>query len=168
MIKELNLPCRYKVSFNSETLLFFFTTKNNIHYQVAFIDSIHLFSGTSVEAKIAKVYSLNIEKISKVTEPLDIDVKEAVDCIVTNFFEDKENSLIYCCDSSDAKERLRMKKFSKWYEESLFKNNIIKLDDELGTEPINYTSFLYHYQNPIRDYLEKGYAEIIQELQKPE
>lgn len=168
MTEELSLPCRYKVSFDPETFIYSFTTKNLIEYQVAFIDNVHLFKGTSVEGHVVNVYSLNIEKLSKYTEPLDLNVQQTVACIVVDFFKDTVNSLMYSCDGSDAKEQLRMKKFSKWYDESLFKEHIIKRDEELGEDPVTYVSLLYHKQNPLRTYIEKGYTEIIDILRKPQ
>lgn len=166
MKEELNLPCLYKVLRDTETYIFSFTTKNYIEYKVAFIDNVSLFEGTSTESFISKVYSLSIEKESKAIEPLDVNTQETINCIIVEFFKDKENSLMYTCDTSDSKERLRVKKFDKWYEESPLKNKIIRLNAKLGNDPVNYTSFLYHIENPFRQELEIGYYEIIEALEK--
>lgn len=166
MKEELNLPCLYKVSRDSRTFIFSFTTKNYIEYKVAFVDNLNLFEDTSTFQHIRKIYSLNIEKESIAIEPFDRSTQEAVNCIITEFFKDKENSLLYSCDTSDSKEILRKKKFEKWYDESPDKNSIIRLDAELGESPVNYTSFLYHIENPFREFLEISYDEVVESLKK--
>ncbi|RZJ41135.1 MAG: hypothetical protein EOO19_14705 [Chryseobacterium sp.] len=166
MKEELNLPCLYRVSVDNETNIFSFTTKNGIEYKVAFIDNLFLFKGTSVEHLISKVYSLNIEKVSNSIEPLDKGTQNTIETIITLFFKDRENSLMYTCETSDSKEKFRVKKFDKWYAESEIKGEVIKLDANFGNSPTFYNAFLFHAENPFRNQLKTGYDELVATLQK--
>lgn len=167
MKKELNFQCLYRVILDSDTFIYSFTTKNHIQYNIAFADSVSVFQGTSTELDIIKVHSLTIVKMSKVKEQLDINVQRTIDCIIKHFFNDRENSIIYLCDSSDKKELKRLNKFNSWYEKSSFKNEIIKIDEAIPSiDTIHYTSLMYHIENPFQNSLKQGYYDIIEELKK--
>lgn len=167
MKEGLNLQCRYKIFLDRNTFIYSFITKNDIEYNVAFADNVAMFKDTSVSAAIRKVYSLDLQKKSSGREPLDLYVQEAVIGIVTHFFNDKENSLMYVCDFADSREKLRHKKFNKWYDDSIEKSKILKLHDTLGDHPQYYISILYHAENPFRQQLEQGYFEMLEPLKKP-
>lgn len=167
MIEELNLQCPYKVTFNLETSTYSFTTKNDIEYSLAFVDSVCYFSGVSESNSIKKVYSLNIDKISAGKAVLDLNVQATVNCIVTHFFKDLENSLVYVCDHSDSKHEARRRKFNRWCEQSDSNSKYIKLDEILITDDgVHNVSLIYHFENPFSESLEAVYYEVIEELRK--
>lgn len=168
MPEELNLPCLYNVILDTVTSVYSFITSNHIEYKVVFMDSTSLFDGTSAALEISKVYTVNIDKTSYAKAPLDINVQNAIDCIITHFFQDTENSLIYICDTSDSKHEVRNRKFSKWFNESPGKTNYIKLDEKIITEDaVHYTSLIYHVHNPFRSSLKTGFYEVVETLNKP-
>jgi len=168
MKEELDLPCLYNVILDTVTSTYSFTTDNHIEYKIIFIDCTSFFSGSSTAFEISKVYNINIDKTSYAKAPLDLNVKNTVDSIITHFFRDKENSLIYVCDTSDLKHEARQRKFGKWYQDSKQKIEFIKLDEVIKTEDaIHYTSLIYHTENPFRSSLETGFYEIVETLNKP-
>jgi len=166
MKEELNLPCPYKVTLDTQTFIYSFITKNLIEYNVTFADSVYLFDGTSAQHHITKVYTLNIEKISLAIEPLDFNVRKTIDGIITHFFIDPENSIIYLCDAGDKKELLRRNKFNDWYAKSHHKNEVSKIDESIivDQDTIYYTCLLYHNQNPFKEALQNSYNEVIASL----
>jgi Family of unknown function (DUF6169) len=169
MIEELSLQCPYKVTLDPKNQTYLFTTINGIEYQLAFIDFVGYFSGTSTEDLITKVFSLNIDKLTDKVAPTDRDVQVTIECIVTHFFEDRENSLVYVCDHSDEKHAARKRKFNKWFHDSVSKDEFIKLDDVVNTpDGVHYTSVIFHIENPFRQYVETGYYEVIETLNKEE
>lgn len=165
MKKELNLQCPYKVFFDTDSKFYTFTTKNGIEYKILFADTCNLFEGTSTASYITKVHYLTIEKETKVTEPLDDNTRETIETIITQFFSDKENSLLYVCDCNDGKELKRKLKFSNWYEKSSLKTSVTKIDKTITTEDnIHYSSLIYHTENPFKSSLEQAYYEISDNL----
>ena len=167
MKEELNLICPYNVFLDKDTFIYSFITKNQVEYKIIFSDSTSFYEGTSSHGKISKVYSLTVEKVTDIKEKHDTDVQATVDCIVTHFFEDKENSLIYMCDNSDSREIARYRKFNGWFANSPFKDNVIKINEQIESEDKTttfYTSIVYHMENPFQVDLEIGYYEVIDTL----
>ena len=168
MTKVLNLPCPYKVTLSTATQTYFFTTKTDIEYQLAFIDFIAYFTGTSTEGLVTKVYSLNIDKLSTKKALFDQDVQLTVACVVSHFFQDKENSLIYVCDHSDSRHSARKRKFDKWFADAEINHDFVKLDDMIITaDGAHYTCLIFNAENPFREYVKTGYFEVIEALNKP-
>lgn len=171
MKEELNLKCRYKVYLDKTTSTYHFTTKNNIAYSVAFADYTNLLESALANLKLHKVYSLNLVKISDETEPLDLGVEKTMQHIVEHFFFlDKENSIVYLCDTSGHKGLKRFHKFNSWYEKSQNRKNYIKLNeyvdsiDENDNPIIHFTSLIYHKENPYKSSLESAYYSFIEDL----
>ena len=139
------MPNPYSYNFDSNSLIYQFTTKNQIAYSIAFIDDGTLNSISSIEIK--NVYQVVIEKNSEELEPFDIQVFLTIDLIIRNFFKNIENALIYVCSNNDGKDELRFKTFSRWYNKSQQKEFICKVDNVLQFDEFDtiiYTSLLYH------------------------
>jgi len=166
MIKELELVCLYKVTLDTTSGIYSFTTKNNISYDVIFNDAVEYFQGTTTYGNLSNIYSLILEKRTDVIEPLDREVQNTVDAILQHFFEDTSNSLLYICQTKDGKGLKRFNKFNKWYDDSLYNVNLEKKDELLyeSNGTINYTSLIYHTENPFKDSLENAHTETIKVL----
>ena len=73
--------------------------------------------------------------------------------IIERFFQKIENSLIYVCSDENEKAQQRFEIFNRWYEKSVAKDKIVKIDNEIiihisdTLEQKLYTSFLFHKQN---------------------
>ena len=114
MKEELNLECQYKVFKDNATSTYYFTTKNQIEYRIAFTELTDTFNGTTTSNKIKKVYDLTIERVTKETEPFDPNTGKTINKIVEEFFKDKENSIFYICNHTDDKQKKRPNTFRKW------------------------------------------------------
>lgn len=163
MKKALNLQCPYSVFLDTDTFIYSFNTKNQIEYNVLFASMSALFDDTSVGSEIKEIYTISINKLTNSNEPFDSDVGKTIDCIIGNFFVDKEKSIIYLCDNTDRKQSKRNLKFERWYQQSIMKKSLTKIDRTINIDDENthITSLIYHNENPFKSSLEQGYYEVI-------
>jgi len=111
------------------------------------------FSSISGE-EIQNVYQLIVEKASEELEPFDAKVSRTIQNIIQRFFQQTENSLIYICSDDDQKSKIRHEIFSRWYKYSKYQEDIIKLDNiikvdiHLTSPQILYTSMMFHEKIP--------------------
>lgn len=113
---------------------YFFTTENAIMYQVKFKPSYYL-----VEHKIDKRFENSVfefvieiaEKPKNLRPPLDSKIPLTVGHIFNDFFKRNNSTIcIYFCDSSDARQAVRMKKFNQWWQQ-LKPVGYIKIEETL-------------------------------------
>lgn len=156
------MPNQYNYTFNEATSTYNFTTKNNIEYKIVFIvdETLDIAS----EVHIENIYQIIIEKITDKIEPLDVSVSKTIENIITAFFANVQNSLIYVCSENDEKAETRFNAFNRWYKNSTLESvtkvdNIINCESEGDTYTI-YTSLLYHNQNPNVEYVLEAYQKI--------
>lgn len=169
MTRELNLNSPYKVYFDDLTFEYYFTTKYDVEYRLAFSEFNSIFIGTRGEGIINSAYNLLIDNVKDKKAPQDNDIKETVIEIIKSFFEDKENCIIYTCDDSDERELLRYKKFNSWFNLSDFKHNLTKYQDKfINNGKAYYTSLIYHKDNTQSYLIDESYKEIQYYLTKPQ
>ncbi|OJX49865.1 MAG: hypothetical protein BGO88_08935 [Flavobacterium sp. 38-13] len=164
------MQCPYKVTIDSESFTYSFTTKNGIEYNIIFSDSMSYFSDTSTVKKLSKIYSITIDKVSDEKPQLDTDVELTIDAVITHFFKDIEKSIVYYCYTADHKERSRARKFNAWYTNSPFNINTTKIDNTIEVpddEYHHFTSIIYHKDNPFSSDLTVAYYEMVDGLTKP-
>ena len=156
------MPNPYNYFFDEVTSTYSFTTKNDIEYKIVFIvdETLDIAS----EIHIENIYQIVIEKITDGIEPLDILVSKTIQNIITAFFENIKNSLIYVCSEDDEKAETRFNVFNRWYNKSTIESvtkvdNIINCESEGNIYTI-YTSLLYHNENPNVDYILEAYHKI--------
>ena len=142
----------YNYTFDEVTTTYNFTTNNNILYRIAFIVDQTLDTISSAEHPIENIYQIVIEKISEDVEPYDRLVGKTVEHIITGFFLNIKNALIYVCSDDNDKGSLRFSVFDRWYQNSTYKQYIVKTDNVINItfEEITtklYTSLLYHRDN---------------------
>lgn len=107
-----------------------------------------------------------MEKATEELEPFDSKVSKTIESIVAKFFQNSHNSLIYICSEEGGKAEIRHKVFSRWYETSVYRETIVKMDNvvkvEIGEDSICvlYTSFMFHKQNPGFEMLIEIYGRI--------
>ena len=153
---------QYNYTFNKATSTYNFTTKNDIEYKIVFIidETLDVVS----EVHIENIYQIVIEKITAKIEPFDVLVSKTIQNIITAFFENIQNSLIYVCSENDKKAKKRFNVFNRWYNNSTLESitkvdNIINCESEGITYTI-YTSLLYHKENPNIDNILLAYHKI--------
>lgn len=125
------MPSPYNYFFDEVTSTYSFTTKNNIEYKIVFIvdETLDIAS----EIHIENIYQIVIEKITDGIEPLDILVSKTIQNIITAFFENIKNSLIYVCSENDEKAETRFNVFNRWYKKSMMES-VTKVDNIINCE----------------------------------
>jgi hypothetical protein len=161
------LPSPYNYHFNETTQSYVFTTVNGIKYSVAFILD-YTFSAIS-DLEISNIYQLIIEKTTESKEPFDRNVSATICYILTAFFKNEKNTIIYICDNDGERAEVRFRKFNIWYAESALTNIITKVDNIIASEHITgstklYSSLLYHNENPNKETILDIYYSIQQIL----
>lgn len=156
------MPDPYNYTFSEVTNSYNFITKNNIEYKVAFIvdETLDIASVVPIE----NIYQIVIEKITDKIEPLDILVSKTIKNIITAFFANIQNSLIYICSEGDEKAEKRFKIFNRWYDNSTLEfvnkvDNVINFESDDTTSTL-YTSLLYHTENPNIEYILEAYYKL--------
>ncbi|UGS22678.1 DUF6169 family protein [Flavobacterium channae] len=156
------MPNQYNYTYNEATSTYNFTTKNDIEYKIVFIvdESLDIAS----EVHIENIYQIIIEKITDKIEPFDALVSKTIENIITAFFANVQNSLIYICSENDDKAETRFNVFDRWYKNSTLESvtkvdNIINCEAEGNVYTI-YTSLLYHNENPNIEYVMTAYQKI--------
>lgn len=168
MIEELNLPCPYKVTSNSDSFTYSFTTDYKVEYSVAFIDSTDMFTNTSTGEHLSNIYTINIDKMNGVEARGDSKVRETVERIIEHFFSDRERALIYICDYTDGKHYHRKRKFNGWFVGSDSCQDYIKHDAEFNSEEgLHLASIIYHVEHPFINDMRDSYYEVVESLNKP-
>lgn len=156
------MPSLYNYTFNEDTSAYTFTTRNNIEYKIVFIvdETLDIAS----EVHIENVYQIIVEKITDKIEPFDGLVSKTIENVITAFFLNAQNSLIYVCSENEEKAETRFNVFNRWHKNSNLKSvakvdNIIKCESE-GDIYIIYTSLLYHKKNPNIKHILEAYQKI--------
>ena len=157
------MPIPYNYYFNDHLQFYYFTTKNNIEYRVAFIldETFTAVSGFEIN----NIFQIVIEKVNDTLEKLDVQVSATIQTIIARFFINSQNSMIYVCDDKDKKGIKRFNVFNRWYKKSGLiseikrKDNIIKCysGDEVL---IIYSSLLYHQNNKNKETIIEVYNTI--------
>ncbi|QDK79235.1 hypothetical protein EXU85_11710 [Spirosoma sp. KCTC 42546] len=102
--------------FGGEQNSYFFTTRQEIIYQIKFVPSAYLFVDyidghvNAFEMVIAVADNPTGGRIAY--DPLTEDTIRA---IFTDFFCSLDHVIVYICDSSDGREQARFRKFTSWY-----------------------------------------------------
>ena len=141
----------YNYVFDDINSIYQFTTKNNISYRVAFVKD-ETFSMIS-SCEIDDVFQLVVDKTTDLKEPLDLFVSKTIEHIISSFFRNTSNSLIYVCSGESDVALKRHKVFDRWYSRSVNNMNIVKFDSIIRIENLVignyevYTSYLIHREN---------------------
>lgn len=93
---ESNLPSHYNYSFDQATNSYFFITKQNIIYRVAFIVEETLNTITNSKDS-DRLYQIVIEKISEELDAFDTEVAKTIEHLISDFYSIETNALIYVC-----------------------------------------------------------------------
>lgn len=108
-INRINLTSPYKVE-NSGESSFVFVTDHGVKYEISFVIDYTL--------NIANSYQLCIDNVENRTQPRDIKVRDTIVEIIKEFFNSNEVSLLYICDTSDGRQKVRDRIFRMWFEET--------------------------------------------------
>ncbi len=145
----MKLP--YDVKQQGET--YRFHSDFGIYYSIEFTDGGIYFFDLPVHIPIYE-FSIKVLHLGgHLSPPKDDRIEITIVSILTRFFEDNTNSLIYVCDNLDKKQHARHRKFSRW-----FNNHTIaqlqKYDTYFVVEEIEIlASLILHEENPFKNEL---------------
>ena len=137
-------------SFRRAENAYFFETENGVGYRVALANGAFYFENLP---PYLTVFELSIEVTNDANTifiPTDKRVEDTLIQILTAFFEDNTNSLVYICDSIDGKHRARHRKFDSWFQRNRLPF-LEKHDVAFQTEDFEVlASLIVHKSNPSR------------------
>ncbi len=146
-----------------------FATDNQISYEVKFKPSDYLFEGSLPFAVTAFEFAIEIEENpDNISPPLDPKIPHTVAAIFRDFFTNNdEQVIVYICDSSDARQAVRRRKFNQWVE--AFKGNeYLKIDAEIveSAKVTYYNSLILKSSHPKRQAIIDAFISITDEQGK--
>jgi len=148
MKEELSLQCPYKVSLDTLSNSYKFTTAGGASYEVLFSLSNEILSGTYLDG--ADAFHVVVSKITEGDRRRDIKVAQTIDSIVDHFFLIKNRIFFYICDSIDNRHSARFRMFNMWYSKSLLRNKLLKVDYQIRDEELTYyASFVFDKENDL-------------------
>lgn len=142
-VECINKVSPYYVTSDKEDT-FVFDTDQCVKYEVSFVKDYTL--------GIENSYQLCITNIDKKTQPRDAKVRDTVVAIVEEFFKNNELSLLYICDSSDGRQRVRNRIFRIWFEEKATGNLYTLIPASIMVDNEEYfASLILCKSNPLHD-----------------
>ncbi|MBO0930394.1 DUF6169 family protein [Fibrella aquatilis] len=137
-------------SSGNESNLFYFTTDQDIAYEVRFKPSGYLFPDEPLLEP--HVYEMVIALISNPGgKPPAIDprIPPTIAAVFEQFMRVHERVVVYICESSDSRGAARQRKFSGWFEQ-YGQLNFVKIDSRLADTDgsVFLTSLILRASNP--------------------
>ena len=131
MISNLQLP--YHIV-QTDDLAYKFITQSGVVYAAYFIDISEAFGADHVYT-----FSFDAEFVN--TKMLKTSLRSAEMCLISDFFQVNQNSLIVVCETCDKKENARFRLFEKWYCQT-GEHDIEKIDAFVDHADYNFRSSL--------------------------
>jgi len=147
---------QYQISRINEQL-YSFTTSIGCIYHCYFFDFATAFSGYPELAP--KVFGFNLELKFKPHDsgklPLDKRIGATVTTILKAFLHERENAVVYICDTSDNREKARFHKFTNWFK-MYNDGSVVQLKGIVRAGNTNIlNALLIHKDNPLlNDFIE--------------
>jgi len=111
-----------------------FETDNKFAYEILFRPSGYLLESkikSEITDNVFEFIIKNVYKPENLRPPLDSKIPLTVGHIFNDFFKRNNSTIcIYFCDSSDARQAVRMKKFNQWWQQ-LKPVGYIKIEETL-------------------------------------
>jgi hypothetical protein len=137
-----------------------FQTDNSVIYSVELTDGSFYFFDLP---HYITVFELNIKTLNatdSIIRPFDKRIEATIVAILSLFFKDNNNSLIYVCNNLDNRQKARNRKFDTWFnrEESVL---IEKYDVDVAFQNIQIlASILVHVKNIHKEELVRMFYEL--------
>lgn len=129
---QSNLPEPYEIILGeSEKVSYTFQTDNEITYIINLVDITGDYPKDQIGNSV--IYEFQFFKVG-VDKGFDVRIMATIlDCI-RRITDNAENVIVYICDSSDGRQEVRSKLFSRWFEKYKIEG-LHKIDGEI--EPLN-------------------------------
>jgi hypothetical protein len=140
-------------SFTQRGNRYFFETDNLVAYSLDFTDGTHYFFDLPVHIPVFEFSISILNAADLLLNPYDERIEATIVHILSAFFEDNKNSLLYVCDNLGNRQQARFRKFHSWFKRNKT-DNIEKYDvvfDALEMQIL--ASLMVHTQNPDKELL---------------
>lgn len=119
------------------------------------IEYIAYFNRVPIESCI--VYNFVFAKSTVGRFGMDSKIRNTIFSIISDFWEDYEEVILFVCDSSDGRSEIRMRLFDYWYRLLKNDNNVTKIDFLLDKIKV---SIMAKEDNPLLDLAKKEIQEL--------
>jgi hypothetical protein len=154
----MNIPQPY--NFTCRENRFTFQTDNSVIYSVELTDGSYYFLDLPKEISVFELNIKVLNAVDGIVKPLDKRIEATIVNILSLFFEDNSNSLIYVCSNLDNRQKARNRKFDSWFN----RNETVlieKYDVDFTFQDIQIlASILVHAQNIHKDELVRMFYEL--------
>lgn len=141
--ERINLHSPYVVS-KIDDNSFIFTSRYGVTFNVGFADDYMLMEEGA--------YQLFISNVNEAPSPNDPLVRETISVIIREFFSIKPVVILYICDTSDDRQRVRDRLFSRWFMEYGNSKEYTMLHECISIDDVTYYgSLLMKADHPIHD-----------------
>ena len=130
-----------------------FVTDNKLAYACQFLDVTHMLS------PIVGVYDIQVLDFEFTTDGKqkhDPRVGATIKELMRDAFSDNKRAILFLCDNSDNRAKVRHKLFKQWADDPEFHRDNLEIEAE---EQVLLGSLLTHKSFPYRDVLEKDVIE---------
>ena len=128
---------------------YYFTTKNEIAYQVRFKPTGYIFENNpDLQPFLYEISIIVLDNPTGEQPPSDRLISTTVALIFGKFFERHERIAVYVCDTSDQRGLARHRKFTSWFER--YKGNYVQFSDSIIDKQgvVYFTSLIVRRDNP--------------------
>ena len=140
-------------SFSQQGNRYIFHTDNSVAYSVEFTDGAYYFFNLPVHISVFEFSVSVINAVDILIHPYDERIEVTIVHILSSFFGDNKNSLIYVCDNLGNRQQARFRKFHSWFKRNKMEN-LEKYDVVFDTLEMQIlASLIVHSQNPDKDLL---------------
>ncbi|QMW00528.1 DUF6169 family protein [Spirosoma foliorum] len=143
---------------------YFFSTDNDIAYQVKFVPSNYLFAARA-ELQI-QAFEMSISVAQHNTGgrlPADQLISPTIAAIFFDFFRTRDQVVVYVCDTSDKRQSARARKFDAWFY-SYGHSHLAKLNKIIpDRDRFTFISMILHDQHPYRSQVAEAFFELGEE-----
>ena len=147
-------------SFTKHANKYIFQTDNSVAYSVEFTGGTHYFLNLPPHIPVFEFNIKVLNVVDSIGQPYDERIEVTIVDILSAFFANNKNCLIYVCDNIDKRQQARYRKFDMWFKKS--KTPLIeKYDIDFSVYDIQIlASLIVHAQNPEKDLLVRLFFDI--------
>ena len=158
VLESINTKAAYHVELNEQDGFFQFFTDSGVHYSVGFIEDDVLLS--------KEFYQLIIANLNNRKSMRDRKVRDTIVAIIDEFFNCNNSTLLYICETSDNKQRMRSRLFEYWFSTYNLKSQFTTLSSSIADREgvINYATIILRNDNPDLSEIITEFSESIQAL----
>lgn len=154
----MSIPLPY--SFTYDNNKYIFSTDNSVAYSIEFTDGTHYFLNLPPHIPVFEFNIKVLNVVDSIGQPYDECIEVTIVDILSTFFDNHKNSLIYVCDNLDNRQQGRYRKFDRWFKKS--KTTLIeKYDIDFSVYDIQIlASLIVHTHNPDKELLVRLFFDI--------